>query len=293
MQAERLGENKNETEGRPEFLLAMPMLIGLSTPDAVLRTVDWFRRMAQEAGYGGIKFQPTRTTEEQVLGERLTLDEKLSIKAAEQSFRTQLTWGQSKGIFQKLAFIAFPQRDRSLEALRNLCWQTNTSLPVVVYPETPKDILHRSRIPMKLVQPSSATLGHFGLNSLQEYLRFLWSIGVNSFCFDTHHARRGPIAQYWDELLEQASLVEISFGRIDIPDPQIPAMAELDDILFDKRNTEAFQILKKIKDSGFRGNFIVEVPLLAIELHLKRPLTRGQIIKYYKQILENVGSVLS
>jgi len=261
----------SSTEKTPIFAIAMAAMLGRKTPYLPFMPISTFRKIAETSG-AKLDYWPIRPLPEtQVLFGLISDKDLQGIHSASSSFRSERSWKESLKHPNKMlaipALALLPHRD-NLTALRQLAYfkaRHDKGFSVVVYPDTPKIELVTLHA-IKLVQPTIKEFEKHTIHTPADLDRYLKSLRVQGFCFDFLHSRflfTNPQHRHlFHHVIVRTRLIHVSLGRTDVsrPDYAPDNRSELEDILRINRNSEIANLLKAIKDLGYKQGFVFEVP---------------------------------
>lgn len=266
-----------------------------------------FVELIREADYLGIEWFPLHILAglQMELG-LVSADTKSAVTGLHQSFRCEESlfeaWNHPVRNLAVLAYFLMPERFASLANLHSIQGVVNRELPIVLYPGVPGEPpVTELNFKQKTFQPTPELLHRWNVNSVPALISAAKARGYTGFCIDIAHMRAPDYEEYtlqpWQETLPQlltfAQELHISVGRIDMP--YAATEAELKDLLHGSAQTELHQMLQVIKQSGFSGRVVTEVPSQA--LHQLRSgtslLTPKQLVRDHKEIVYNLQAALS
>lgn len=273
-QLERFESTPNR---EPRFAMAMAAMLGPRTFYLPFCGVTKYRQIAEEIGCY-LDFWPINPGPSfQVARKGLKPDDKSIIVSASGSYRgeTSLTqaWAHKNKALAIPSYFFFPHRDDFntvglvTEQLRRY---DGRQIPVVQYPESPREKRDEILTP-RLVQPVPEEFIKQSIRTPDDLDKYLLTNSFDGFCFDTQHSRflfTDPRFRHlFEEVIKRSSLVHVSLGRSDAqrPDYPIDAQKELRDVTFpDNRFTQIARLLLEIRDSGFDGTYVLEIPVESI-----------------------------
>lgn len=284
--------------GKGRFGVAMPFLLGKSTFYLPLCPIRTYREIAEQAGIN-LDYWPIRPipNAQARLGLVTSADASV-IKSASGSYRSEKKLIETLkhpnlGLSVKSRLL-LPYRD-NLKAVRDTSHSvlsaTGEIIPVVVYPETPNTILEISGIFVRIVQPTPENFTKARIKSLKDLETYLKTHSVHGFCFDTLHSRFLYGTDLFDPVMASTHLVHLSLGRSDVTRPNHPVdgMQELLDVLQNRRGSKIFSLLKSIRDTGFKGVYVFETPVEALEIATGLAMTRHNLTIVYRRLAENLS----
>jgi len=270
----------------------------------------------QEAGYGGLELHPLRLPIHQLLSGSVSEKDKNSVESLHQSFHgprnlTEL-WNrlkeespsiQARILVQHLLLWPAGNLDILIQVQKVL----GRRLPVVLYP-LPANDPQIPNLPFseKLIQPNPAMMEELGVKTIDELLQIMNRRGYTGFCLDLHHFRLegksgatlGPWRETLPEVLEHTKEIHISAGRIDFKGEE-NVLIELKDLLDNTRRTDLSLMLIAVRDLGWDGLMVTEVPASAIKALVSRENPSSRIlkeedwIKFHEKIVDGVSDLLS
>lgn len=289
---------------------SMQNMVDLPTLYAFFAPLGYFSDVSQKSGYDGMEYFPWRLPDAQLrtgLASQGALD---TITSAHQGFRSERSIKEVlKHPNPKLAaffFVTTTERVSSLESLQKLQQIKGRNLPLVVYPhhewqgENEYDLF--KELAGKLVQPAPELLGRWGLNSVSQFAKAVTARGYSGLCLDLFHIRRFPTQGFntgfapWQEaipqLLPDTKEIHLGVGRFDFKG-NFDSMAELMDLYTGNSDTDIVPILEMVRDSGWRGPIVTEIPARAIaKIINKRLVTPRLYIEAHSRITQNLRQVL-
>lgn len=300
------------TEARAEFAInfSMQNMVDSSTPWALPAPIELYSAVAKNSGYSGIEYFPFRIPHIQVRTGMLTRGALNSINSAHQSFRTEKTLTEVRRHpnprLAAQAFVTMPEKFVSLQDLEKLQRTFKGEFPVVVYP--PNEWMNETRsaifdrLENKLIQPAPELLGAWGINSVEEFMAESKKRGYE-LCLDLYHIRRrvtqGFQTQFgqWQDvlpvLLPQTREIHLGVGRADFQS-SFDSMLELRDIYVGDRMTDIIPMLEMVRDSGWIGPIVTEIPAIAAKnlVSDSKITSPSLLVKTHKQIVDNLRSIL-
>lgn len=291
-----------------QSLLDKSSVWALITPIA---PVEFHARIAQRAGYSGIEYFPWRIPDLQARKGVISQGGVSSIKSAHQSWRSEKSWQEVKQHpnppLAAFAYLALPEKSASLQGLVRLQDMLGRDLPLVIHPydEWRGDTQYPlfSYLGNKLVQPTPELLDRWGIKSAEELVQEIKRRGFDGLCLDLYHLRR-PAGQIfktrfgrWQEiipvLLPDTKEIHLGLGRSEFP-AGFDSIQELRDLYGWERKTDIVPMLEMIRDSGWRGPIVTEIPAMAI-----RKLTAGvkiltprQLVATHKLLVQNLREIM-
>lgn len=229
--------------------------------------------VAKASGIDGVELWPQGVKPLREIDNDTLSEEELSgILSAHQSPRDSL---RSLRALKVALFL--PHRDKSFDYLERIDAKAG-GIPVVLYQETPVEVIRGSTIKNKQIQTDPAVCIAWDVNSASEYLDevsrrgFTDESGNPGIVIDTHHIRHrdvetgqeNPLAD-WKEsipiLLPYTREIHLGVGRWDFGLVDHEKLEdELVDLLNDgENNTEVVQMLRLVAESGWNGLIIIEM----------------------------------
>lgn len=317
MAAERTeaAARSSEVTSDSKFGIAMMFMVGNVTWYLPLCPVGTYRRIAQQAGLS-LDYWPIRPMPAtQAFFGLLTQGDSQAIISQSGSYRSERSFtetfrhpNRSLAIFSR---IVLPHRDslRTAQAVSDQVFDgTGRFIPVVVYPESPRDTLDRLEVYTKLVQPTPQEFGKKHVATAPDVETYLAKVGVLGFCFDTLHSRFlfHRTGQYirtklnsWTELFETVmrytNLVHLSLGRSDVRRDGVNNYQDLVDLFNNNRDLSSdqiFTLLRAIKKSGYNGPYVFEAPASALERLTGQRMTPTRMAEAYKRLTGNLRDFL-
>ncbi|KKQ74127.1 MAG: hypothetical protein US96_C0040G0019 [Candidatus Woesebacteria bacterium GW2011_GWB1_38_5b] len=273
------------------------------TPDARLpfRSASFYVDQALEAGYEGHEWYPMRNST--LVGVQTNTGllpdyVKESIKSAHQSWRSERTPLEALRHPNKIlavgSYILFPHTDASLTSIEKLQSRIGRKLPVVIYPDT-EGGRRNWDFAQNTYQPAKSAMREFGAIDIPDMLGKGHERGFDSITLDIHHALGlGPWQEVLHQLLPYATEIHIAVGRTeDNSDPKTEQ--KLEDLYFGRKGTEIYQILETIKNSGWTGRVVTEIPYQALKnlrARSKDSMDHHDLMEDHRRIVDNLQEVL-
>ncbi|MBN1263122.1 MAG: hypothetical protein JW991_02075 [Candidatus Pacebacteria bacterium] len=265
---------------------------------------------ARQAGYSGLEWHPTRLGSLQVKLGVLKERDKDYIQCGHQGFGAGFSdiFTRSKSAFFFFQFCLLPQSIDSLADLRDLQKVIGRDLPVVLYPsgDLKKDSVSQKLFAEKTFQPSPELMSAWGIRTIDELEEAMAVLGYEGFCLDTHHFRDNseeglnPWSKTIERLLRNTREIHISVGRIDAPKPGVDTLEELKDLLSGSGESQVSKILTAIKDLGWQGRVVTEIPTTALltvrqqDLGYQESFLRpNDLVSDHQRIVASISKLLS
>lgn len=272
----------------------------------------------QEAGYRGLQWHPIRTVAGIQLNRGLvTQNSKNAIVSLHQSWRSEKSlieaWRHPNRPLAMMAYVLLPEMVNSLNALENLQKVLGKNLPVVLYPPHPKEESGTQRpFAEKIFQPYTEVMFRWGVRTPEKLIEETYKRGYTGLCIDLFHMRRKNINSFdpnssikdsiglnpWQETLPQllphTTEIHISAGRTDIKEKIVDTENELRSLLNGQGNTELIKMLKFIRDSGWRGRIVTEIPAAALRALRGKNSTLSirDFVQDHRKIISNIQDIL-
>ena len=159
------------------------------------------------------------------------------------------------------------------------------------------------RLGTKLIQPAPELLGAWGVETLGEFVTEAKKRGYE-FCLDLFHIRRqvsqgfqtqfGPWQEVIPILLTNTREIHLGIGRSDFHGT-FDSMQELRDIYSGERKTEIISMLELIRDSGWNGAIVTEIPATSVKSLISgsRIATPAMLIIAHKQVVANLKAIMN
>jgi hypothetical protein len=276
--------------------------LGLATIYTTLLPIDAFIDVSSESGYSGLEYHPLRWIPGISINHgRITEPDR--IKSLHEGFRGERTILDSlkhpNKVLALQAYMTLPYGPTSVEELNKIQEIVGKKLDIVLYPKTnpleEAELGRHSDFGENTYQPTRGVMEMWGVNTIDEMIQKGKELGYTGIAYDTSHARTIP---NWQEhlpyLLEQGVIKEIHLaaGRTDMG--YEGTVEELGDLLYGTRKTELSQMLQVIKDSGWKGRVVTEIPIGALKALTKRGVfvTLKQLIEDHRRIVDNVGDII-
>lgn len=293
-----------------KFNFSMQNMVDSSTLWSLLAPMELYSAIAGKAGYSGLEYLPFRIPHTQLKTGLLSKKALSSVRSAHQSFRTEKNLpGVRSHRNPKLAaqaYVTLPEKVASLKDLEKLQKALGKELPVVVYP--PNEWMGETRpeifeiLENKLIQPAPELLGAWKTKTLEEFIRETLNRGFG-LCLDLFHIRRqvsqgfqtqfGPWQEVLPALLPYTREIHLGVGRSDFQGP-FDSMQELRDIYSGERKTDIVPMLELIKDSGWTGPIVTEIPATSVKnlVSDSRFTTPNILISAHKQIVGSLRNIM-
>lgn len=302
-----------ETPPDIEINFSMQNLLDKSSVWAIITPVapvEFHAYIARWAGYSGIEYFPWRRPDWQARRGAISQDGLSSIKSAHQSWRSERSLREvarhPNRLLAAFAYVTLPEKSASLPGLKKLQDMLGQDLPLVIHPydEWRGDEQYPlfGQLRNKLAQPEPALLGRWGIKSAGDLAREIKRRGFDGLCLDLYHLRRpagqvfktrfGPWQEVIPVLLPHTKEIHLGLGRSDIP-AEFNSMQELKDLYGWERKTDIIPILEMIRDLGWRGPIVTEIPVKAIrELAGAKILTPRRLVSTHKVIVQNLKEIM-
>ncbi len=295
------------TETKTEINFSMGNLVDASAPWALAMPIEFYSFVAQQSGYSGIEYFPYRVPHIQIRSGMFSDFALNSIKSVHQSYRTEKSLKEVKEhpnpVLALQAYMTLAEKVDSLKDLEKL--QTEEpGIPAIVYPPNEWSGETRptnfDRLSNKLIQPAPELLGGWGVNSAEQFVDEAIKRDYE-LCLDLYHIRRLPVQGFetkfapWQELLPvflpKTREIHLSVGRTDFRGP-FNSVQELEDLYYGDERTEIIPMLAAIRNFGWSGPIVTEIPASSASRLVSKITTPGSIIKIHSRIVENVGALL-
>lgn len=260
--------------------LTVSSSVGNFFDTSTLYTLAWpvekFATTAERSGYSGLEWHPLRLLSGlQIKSGLLTRQGRDAITSGHQSFRSEKSlreaWNHPNRLLAVASYGVLPERVKSLDDLEQLQKAVGKRLSMVLYPEYEGEESGTDRpFAQKTFQPTPEVMQRWDVNTPEELIREMYRRGYTGLCLDLYHFRgEGAVNLLpWQEtlpkLLPHTTEIHVSAGRVDMPTDTIDTNAELKDLLDGTNKTELPQILQTIKDVGWNGYVVTEIPAAAI-----------------------------
>jgi hypothetical protein len=298
----------------PHSSIEVDSSIGNLFDKSMLYTAMWpmgaFVDTIQAAGYRGIEYLPLRGL---LAGMQMNLglvsqETKDTIVSAHQSYRSEKSWRQawrhSKRLLAMSAYVVLPERVASLNDLERLQMVVGRELPVIMYPEMSGEERGTDRpFAEKIIQIVPEVWEYWGVKTPEQIIQGAEDRGYTGLCIDLFHLRgqsdSGAKLGKWEDilptLLPHTSEIHISAGREDIQQTHIDTVQELKDLLKGNKNSEIFRMLKVVRDSGWTGRIVTEIPAEALKSVREKELGSSirSLIDDHRRIIGSVQEALS
>lgn len=295
-----------------EVNLAIPNLVHPLTFYRAFFKSGYFIQFAKDAGYNKIEWHPLQGLAREVLAKHASalgfLKPHLSSAHVhihpEATFWSVILRKQDPlRPFQKMRLhnLAWVDSKQAVKAIHRLERAFRGNLPVVVYPPFQENPQAHSVYENPMLQPHPPAFEDKS-NADQIVESVIQGI-YSGVWLDLYHMREKtsdgtkplmPWTQSIPKLAPYVKGVHFQVGRTEYVDSTIRSQEELKDIFaqYPKMNTEIIQMLKVLKDSGFEGPIIVEVPATAlVKLFGLETLTLENLKNRHRTIVEYVKSI--
>jgi hypothetical protein len=285
------------TEGqKPTSIDIQASTASLVTPslDTFTHPLAYYADNSREVGYDAGQYHPqTRLTRvgRQTRSGQLTADEKAFIASAHQSFGRSMPAAlialRAEGLAPLKASVVFEDTNDSLNSIDALQEHTGP-LPVVVYPDT--DAAKRPwKFKETVYQPTDYVMREFERGR---------ELGYSGLAYDNHHVQTiGPLEEVTAQIFDayktgDVDIPEIHFslGRTDTGEDSM-ALEKLDDFYHGRKNSGIFQLLEQIKNSGWFGRLVVEIPYFAfrnVRRRNKDNMSGKTLFEDHRRIVDNL-----
>lgn len=307
------GETAERSSIKPEVNVSAMSLFDKSTLYTAFLPMGSLVNIAKESGYGGFEWHPLRGTVSglQVNSGLIGKDSKDAIVSLHQSWRSEKSLAEAlkhpNRSLATIAYVILPERIASLNDLEHLQKVLGKKLPVVLYPSLPDEESGTERdFGEKIFQPYADIMARWGVKTVDELISEAYKRGYTGFAIDLFHMRRpnidgvglNPWQETLPQLLPHTKEVHISAGRTDLhyvkgmPDTE----SELKGLLDSKGDTELLQMLRAIRESGWKGRVVTEIPAIALH-QLRREAGQSSSIKTliqdHRKIVGNIQDILA
>lgn len=262
----------------------------------------------KRAGYDGLEWHPNRTVAGlQMVCGLLSPDEKKMITSGHQTWRSEMTlgevWHHPYPALALISYILLPERIASLDHLENIQGVVGKQLPMVLYPtHAEKEESGTGRnFGEKLFQPNADVMKRWGVQTLQELIDAAFSRGYTGLCLDLFHMRldSSSLLANWKEsfkiLLPYTKEVHLGLGRTDFErygNFPVNSMEELHDMVFGREKTEIKPMIRTLKDLGWNGPMVTEIPAEAFfRIAPRRQITFTDFIAQHRPIVDTVKEI--
>lgn len=274
-----------------------------TSPRLPILSASFYMDQARNAGYEGIEWHPLRNSTiagiQTNTGLLLAQDEKDYIRSAHQTWRTQRSIAEALRHPNKAialgSYALFTEADDSLRAIEDLQIKLGRKLPTVVYPE-----LEATRdfwdFETKTFQPKKSVMEALGAKDIPDMIEKAKAMGFTGITADIHHMLDlGAWQDVLPQILPFTTEIHIAVGRVDGLNVDPQTMTKLEDLYFGRRGSEIYQILEMIKNSGWTGMVVTEIPAAALrELRAKNKdrITSADFVEDHRKIVDNLKEAL-
>lgn len=284
-----------------------------SIPQSLLWTVEKYVDVVRQARYVGLEWFPIKSflgvpiAGLQMRRGWLTQRAKDGIISLHQSYRGEKSfaeaWNHPNRALAVLSYFILPERVSSLNDLEHIQRVLGKKLPVVLYPSQEGEESGIQRhFTDKLFQPTPGVMKQWGVRSIQELIEQTYQRGYTGLCLDLYHFRQpdevdlNPWQETLPQLLPHTKEIHISAGRGDMMQDFVDTNAELRDLLDGTQYTDLPRILGTIRDLGWSGRMVTEIPAASLKLVLgatARFLRTDSFIEAHKSIVGNTKAFIS
>lgn len=254
------------------------------------------------AGFDGLELHPVQYAMAGGMKDVLPLTTSLH-----QGFRSENSlieaWNHPVSRVQGIAaYVLLPRDTDTLAMMSMIQAELPEPVPKVVFVEaTPAEWIRAQSGPV-LVQPEPKAIQALGVttNDPQELCEAAAERGLG-ICLDTFHARRGghsiltlPWQRSFEVYLPYTKEIHFSLGRYDMGNCGIETMQELRDLLEGTAKTDARRMLFWLRDHGWSGPIVLEIPAKAIGISINSPaFTKPRkIIDAHRRVVDTMRSIL-
>jgi hypothetical protein len=198
--------------------------------------------------------------------------------SGEMSFRSERTFREvrthSSPVTALQAYIAYPERVSSLDALVNL-QDVNSDALVILYPYHAKAVEngeewnkqwneqeypHASLLKHKLIRPEPGLLDRWGVSTTEEFIQESFKRGYNGFCLNAKHLIRLPEGGFRTKFEKYMCLVPMLLPHTQAIDlhPVIPSGKHF--LLEHYLKSEEITLLNVAKRKDWKGLVILHFP---------------------------------
>jgi hypothetical protein len=261
-------------------------------------------QILKPAGYtGGFEWLPNRTISGfQLKWGLVSSKEKSLIRSAHQSYRSERRLSEAKSFLALASFLLLPEKVASLDQITRMQKDHGRKLPVVIYPPEEGE---RSGVDIgfgrKLIQPGPEIMASFRASTPGRLISEIKRRGYDGLCLDLVHMRRlgkpGFDLFPWEytlpELLTATEEIHVGAGRNDAGTTEIDHQAELADLYDGTYHTDLPRILRTIRNYGWQGRVVIEIPADAIAALLKKKtLSVTALADAHRRIVNRVGELI-
>jgi len=298
-----------ETRPQIEVSTAIGNFFDKSHPAPVLWTVGRFVRAAEESGYAGLEWHPLRIPSSFLLKRGFASQHsKDRITSLHQSYRSEKNfteaWNHPNRQLAVVSYFLLPERVDSLKDLQKFQEAVGRKLPVVLYATLPGEESGTDRpFGEKLFQPTPEVMEMWGVQSAEQMVEEGYRRGYTGLCLDLFHFREtgevdlNPWQESLPKLLEHTKEIHVSAGRDDVKVAHgVDTDAELGDLVMGTSKTDLTRILQAVKDLGWSGYVVTEIPAASIRQHNIRGgaiMLTSDLVESHKQVVDTIKGVLS
>ncbi len=290
-------------------------LLDVATVYTVAFPLEILVHYAKKSGYSGLEVLPLRLQGRgQMAHGWMTAKAKAAIHSEHQSFQQHPSAQALNEFFKNpktrpktkkeagfviAQFLLLPEERESVEDLIRIQKGIGHQLPTVLYVHKDQSGVVSLPFPQRMFQPTPFVMNDLGAKDIPDLTREMYARGYTGYCLDLYHFRQEGQKESWLNwrkvlplLLPDTQEIHVSAGRELNEGPE--TMKELRDLLEGTRKTPLPHILEFIKDTGWRGRVVTEIPSSAIaQLRRSRILTPKTLINEHQKIVETVVGLLS
>lgn len=271
---------------------------------AFIQTFFWsmadIQKFLQKTGYEGVEWHPLRAA---LVGQQVQLGllshkQKEIIRSLHQSFRTEKSWAKilkhPSPMQAAASYILLPETYSSLPLLQRLQARLGKQMPIVTYPSAQTTQFQLNHLfAEQLFQPTAEVLKDWEINKIADLPDKFRQNGYTGLCLDLFHWRRQPsILLPWQEtlplLLPYIKEIHLAVGRTDISQRLIDSEQELRDLITGQQKSEIWPILSIIRQNGWQGRIVTEIPAVALRAFSANPTSWTQFQENHRRLVANV-----
>ncbi len=283
---------------------------------SLIYTAGWpisrFVKTIKDAGYSGIEWHPMRGIYSGIQMQMglITDADKISITSLHQSYRSEKSilesWQHPNRSLALLSYFLLPERVSSLNDLLRVQKVVGKQLPAVLYPTKDNEFSGTS-LPFseKLFQPTPEVMADWSTNNLDEFIMQSRRLGYTGICLDLFHIRAKNIGHFgfnpWENTLQtlfeldRVPELHLAAARSDMGTSHIDTIKELQSLLDPKQDSEIIRMLQSIRDFGWKGNIVTEIPAAVLNQISSSGsfLSTSRLIDNHKRIVDRVKNILN
>jgi len=287
------------------------------SPGGLVQTSGSDLAALSEAPYEGMQYTPMRYLDSSARPHRMDPELCDRIEGGHQTWfsgdyvqdRIQLRrpWEFQNAVILGSALFT-PTASGSLRALQALQSRVARQIPVVLYPTRDNAEIAATRdvFNERIFQPKPDIYSAWSIEPNQAPQKICADIrealhrrGYTGVAFDAFHWRipdqthdLPPWEQGIESLFDEIDEFHVSAGRVDYPATSIDTIGELRGLLNGDTNTVLAQMMDRLRQAGWKGRVVVEVPLAGLQKVSGKKLSDNDVLNAHEKIVATVrGSV--